>query len=178
MVNLDFSPCSFCPRADFEDKADHLSLVCVTVSSPFIDTPDTEVEKKKVALQYQLSGFLRVKPDNVVVREVFASPQATSNFLITLPSDSQRTLFDSWRSKERSALLQQFCLSLTSTLDADKDPPIANITNSLGSEFWPFPSARYYHCYFDQGSYTSMAFSKERCPDDKDLQLAILISQG
>ena len=25
---------------------------------------------------------------------------------------------------------------------------------------------------------TSMAFSKERCPDDKDLQLAILISQG
>ena len=25
---------------------------------------------------------------------------------------------------------------------------------------------------------TSMAFSKERCPDDKDLQLATLISQG
>ena len=25
---------------------------------------------------------------------------------------------------------------------------------------------------------TSMAFSKERCPNDKDLQLAILISQG
>ena len=25
---------------------------------------------------------------------------------------------------------------------------------------------------------TSVAFSKERCPDDKDLQLAILISQG
>ena len=50
----------------------------------------------------------------------------------------------------------------------------------------PLVNFRYCHfhnyslfTYFGSSNYsTSMAFSKERCPDDKDLQFAILISQG